>query len=135
MPQFTLHTAAGDAVADVTECAVAGGHLYLLRAGDLWMFPALGSNSTIPVKVANRTYVVRNLSRQPKVRPLVSVCKGFITVADHWTPSECVVSAAAQVFEVADFVSNEEAAALRAASHLSRTDEPKEAQTCHGMDR
>ena len=64
-------------VADVTECVGAGGHLYLLRVGDLWMFPALGSGAAIPVKVANRTYVVRNLSRQPKVRgPLASMGEG-----------------------------------------------------------
>lgn len=119
----------------MTECAVAGGHLYLLRAGDLWMFPALGNGSTIPVKVANRTYVVRNLSRQPKVCFSGLCVQRVIYLADHWTPSECVVAAAVQVFEVADFVSNEEAVALRAASHLSRTDEPKEAQTCHGMAR
>ena len=69
--QFELRAPDGTPVADVRECARRGGHLYLVRRGDLWVYPALAVNATTAVTVATdgepRTYTVRALAKRPKV--------------------------------------------------------------------
>jgi hypothetical protein len=63
----------------VRTCARVGeGHLYLLRRGDLWVFPAPAVNATVTVRVDGRAYVVRTLALAPRVLAI----DGFVSAAE-----------------------------------------------------